>query len=163
MNTKGWTVDTALEHLLAIIRESDRRYEQRFTAHEEAVGRALTSHEHAAEKAERVTEKRFEAIDEFRQALSDAYGSMMPRTESEAARGAILEKIDLLSSRVGANVPRLEVDAKIKGIEDQVALLVQRMERSEGRNQGLSRGWAVLLGAFGLLATIAGLLGAFHK
>lgn len=43
-DVSGWTVDTLRAHLLAVMDERDRRYEQRFNASERAVEKAQEAH-----------------------------------------------------------------------------------------------------------------------
>jgi exonuclease VII small subunit len=58
------------EHLEAMMREADRRYEQRFAASEEAV-----------RKAERGMSVRLDSMNEFREALRDQANRMATRDE----------------------------------------------------------------------------------
>jgi|ERR1051326_2162380 hypothetical protein len=67
----------------------DRFMTAALTAQDEKVQLALTSAEKAITKAETATEKRFEAVNEFRQTLSD-----------QAATFATKEKVDDLSAQV---------------------------------------------------------------
>jgi uncharacterized membrane protein (UPF0136 family) len=95
----------ALETLYA---ERDRRYEQRFeasstamtaafVAQQAAITAALAAADRAVTKAELATEKRFEAVNEFRGSLSDLTSTMMTRTESTVLIGALTEKVELLA------------------------------------------------------------------
>ncbi len=107
-NVSGWTTDTLRAHLMHIIDERDRRYEQRYgqqeanlstamTAQEKAVQAALASSEKAVTKAEIAAEKRFDAVNEFRGQLSDQARDFMPRNEAELLVKALAEKIDTLT------------------------------------------------------------------
>lgn len=78
----GWTVITLKEHLEALLRESDKRYDQRFAAQESAT-------QYAQEKS-----------NEFRGSLEDVGKNQMPRTEAEAAYRSISEKVDALQARI---------------------------------------------------------------
>lgn len=143
----GWTVDSAMAHLLAL-READRhhydamregdnlRHEQRFVAQEKAVTNALASSKEAVTKADTASEKRFDSVNEFRQMVNDVVSRMMPRTEAESGMATNAEKIDALAARI---------------------------DRTEGRSGGLSQGWGYLVGAVGLLATFIAIFFALSK
>lgn len=73
--------------------ERDRRYEDRFTAMDEKTSLALTASEKAVTKAETSTEKRFDAVNEFRGTLSDQATNLLPRAEAAAKFTALEEKV----------------------------------------------------------------------
>lgn len=90
---------------------SDRRYEQRFEAQEKAVSAALaaaekavtaalTAADRAVAKAEAAAERRFEGVNEFRQALNDSQARNITRTEVDAKLQALVEKVDANSARI---------------------------------------------------------------
>jgi len=73
--------DIALrDHLEALIREADRRYEQRFAASEQAVL-----------KAEHTMNERLNSMNEFREALKDQSGKMATRSELERVEEMVQE------------------------------------------------------------------------
>lgn len=160
-DVEKWSVATLKVFVMALMTEADRRYMERFRAHEDAVNAALAAHQRAVEKAEAATEKRFDTINEFKQALSDAYAAMMPRTESLQGFASVNEKMDIMGQRVASNMLKTEVEARMGSLVQKIDDLQQRMERNEGRAQGMSRGWALLLGTIGLIATLTSLYVAF--
>lgn len=92
----------------------DLRYQQRFDASEraliaalgaaeKAVSSALQAAEKAVQKAEMAAEKRFEAVNEFRAALTDQTNALMPRVEATARIDSLGEKIADVSQRLAAN------------------------------------------------------------
>jgi hypothetical protein len=115
---EGWSIETALDYLLALLAAHDKRYEQRFeasqkaldaaltaqkeatwaafAAQEKAINAALASAERAVLKAEVAAEKRFEGVNEFRAQLGDQQRTLMPRVEAENRIGAMSEKIGVL-------------------------------------------------------------------
>jgi len=119
---QGWTLASYVTHNENFLVERDRRYQERFSAQQHAVELALSRvdiefHEHlrqyqteikaaldAAEKAigksEAAYEKRFEAVNEFRQTLSDQAATFMPRTEALQRADTNADKIDGLASRM---------------------------------------------------------------
>lgn len=96
-----------------LLDERDRQYAQRFAAQQEAVqaalqaakeavANALSAAKEAVLKAEDASNKRFEGVNEFRQALNDLSRLQMPRAEAEAVLGTMNEKIGALTSRLDA-------------------------------------------------------------
>jgi hypothetical protein len=91
--------------------QSDLRYQQRFDASslalaaalgaaKEAVAAALQAAKEAVNKAEIATEKRFDAVNEFRSSLTDLTRTMMPRTEADGLIKAQADKIDVALARL---------------------------------------------------------------
>lgn len=103
----GWTVDTLRAMMEARIGEMDKRYEQRFTAQQDAII-----------KSESATERRFESVNEFRAQLADQASRFMPRIESISRHDATAEKISDLSSRLDVAAGRTS------GLDKGWALLV---------------------------------------
>src|ERR1700689_1575360 len=67
-----------IESISTVMNERDVRYEQRFKAMDEKTSLALTASEKAVSKAETATEKRFDAVNEFRGTLSDQARLLIP-------------------------------------------------------------------------------------
>jgi len=100
-------VDKAVGHLRGLMDERDLRYDQRFKAQteavstamvaaEKAVAAALSAADRAVLKAEGSTEKRFEAVNEFRASLNDMMTRLIPRAEADQRFAAVVEKIDVM-------------------------------------------------------------------
>jgi len=145
----GWSVDTLKDHLTALMEESEKRLtasdnaaelrnEQRFTAQQQAIKDALISQKEAvaaalvaAEKAVLVAENNAEkwraSANEWRGAMNDRERNLMPRLEAEQSTRANAEKISILASR---------------------------MDKNEGRTNGL-------LTIFAIIAALAGLVSIF--
>jgi uncharacterized phage infection (PIP) family protein YhgE len=81
-------------HILKMMDERDIRYEQRFEAMDEKTSLALTSSEKAVTKAETATEKRFDAVNEFRGSLKDQASTLMPRAEAETKFKAYDDRLE---------------------------------------------------------------------
>lgn len=90
--------------------ERDKRYENRFQSQDEKTTLALTASKEAISKAETATEKRFDAVNEFRGALSDQAAMLLPRAE--------------------ANTKFENYDEKIANVQKEIQNL--RESRSEG-------------------------------
>lgn len=147
---------TVLDHILALLAEldiryrlllaeMDLRYQQRFDAQslalsaallsaEKAVQTALATADRAVIKAETATEKRFDAVNEFRAAYQDVISQQMPRAEAEQRLSALAEKVNEVKEIAGTQ---------------------------RDRGLGLNAGWAYLLGAVGLIGGVVSLVLAF--
>lgn len=130
-SVSGWTVDTARAHLASIIDANDRRYAARFAAQEVAMSAALAAAEKAVLKAEMASERRFEAVNEFRAQLADQAATFIPRIEAEA--------------RIARNT-------------DDLAGLASRLDRYEGRTGGVAASWGYLVGAAGVASAVVALI-----
>jgi CHASE3 domain sensor protein len=122
-----WTIGTLYEHLSQVLAERDQRYEQRFADLEKSLTVALAASEKAILKAESATERRFEAVNEFRSTLSDQATQFVTSAEN---------------------------DATILRISDRLEELANRVNRAEGRGIGLNAGWVYLLAGIAALGTI---------
>lgn len=78
--------------LLLVLKEMDKRYEQRFEAMDRGTATALASAKEAVLKAENSAEKRFEGLNELRGVVNDILGKTMPRTEAEAEYSRIRDR-----------------------------------------------------------------------
>jgi len=68
-----WTVGTLKEHVLKLMAEYDRRYQQQFTDSKEAVDKALES-----------LNKRLDGMNEFRNTLKDQESKYLTRSDAVA-------------------------------------------------------------------------------
>lgn len=110
----GWTVDTLKEYV-----------EQRFIAQEKAV-----------QIANEASEKRFDAVNEFRGQLGD---------------------------QVRTFLPRQEYNARHETLENRVSELTDRLNRTEGKSTGINAAWGYLVGAVGLATAVIGIILAFNN
>jgi hypothetical protein len=143
-----WTLDTLRTHFEALLKEIDRRVEQRFADQEKAVSAALAAAEKAvlnasaaAEKAvlkaESASDKRFEAVNEFRAALNDQSKMLITRDE---------------------------VEQRLKSNDDKTDLITSRMDRLEGRSDGSDKNKTdIRLWLLAAIATISILLVIIEK
>ena len=83
-----------LEAFKKLMDERDRRYQEHFRAMDEKTSLALTGSDKALTKAEISTEKRFDAVNEFRGQLKDQAATLLPRAEADTKFSAIEEKIE---------------------------------------------------------------------
>jgi len=116
---------SALDHIRALLAEKDLRDQQRFEAQQQAltaallsadtaVRAALTAAEKAVVKAETATEKRFESVNEFRQALGDQTASFPTRVEL----AALADRVTELATRLD------KAEGHGRGISASVAMMM---------------------------------------
>jgi hypothetical protein len=94
----GWTVDTLGAHLQRQHNDLITRLDERHVADDRAVQSALASAKEAVIKAEVASEKRFEAVNEFRSTLADQATRLLPRAEADARFKAIEDKVGIGAS-----------------------------------------------------------------
>jgi hypothetical protein len=129
-----------------LLREVDKRYEQRFKEQDEAlkaqqaallaaiaaqekmVSIALAAADRAVTKAEIAAEKRFDSVNEFRGQLRDQNATFLTRAEA---------------------------DQRFIALSDKVISLTARIDKAEGLGSGLSAGWGYLVGAIGMVIAVA--------
>lgn len=78
-----------------------------FKAAEQAVAVALANAEKATGKAETAAERRFESVNEFRQALTDQTATFIPRAEYEASNKVLTSSVSIANDRAAALELRL--------------------------------------------------------
>jgi hypothetical protein len=136
--TERWTVETVLIHTTALseaqhakfqatLEERELRYNQRFADTRTALEAALAAAEKAVVKAEVATEKRFEAVNEFRSMVNDLVSGKMDRAEFMLAVAGLSEKLEDLKERI---------------------------TRSEGRGQGLNAMWGYGLAVIMMIVAV---------
>jgi hypothetical protein len=125
-----------LSNIKELIEANDRNYNQRFESILQATQAALVASDRAVNKAEQASEKRFDAVNEFRSTLADQQRNLMPRAELEVMIKSMNDKIDALN-----------------------VATIARQSEGVGKQQGMA---TVALVA-GLVATIIGILIKFIK
>lgn len=115
------------EHLETLVAELDKRHQQRFAAQqvalkdallsqEKAVSAALAAAKEAVVKAEIASEKRFDAVNEFRQTLSDQTATFIPRAEAMIKFDGLDKAIDELKTSRDTSVGKIEGSDKSWGV-----------------------------------------------
>jgi len=137
-----WTLDSLYEFLERLIRESDRRYNERFNAQERAVEAALLSARSAVEKAEAESREWRRGSNEWRDAMSDKDARFLTREEADARFMARDTRITTYETAA----------------EKRFAALEKWQTLNEGRSGGLNAGWGYLLGAVGLASLVIGIV-----
>ncbi len=143
----GWNIDTLHAHLKSLIDTNESRAIERqafndkaltaaLAAAKELVSTAQTAADRAVQKAEVASEKRFEAVNEFRAAMDDQQRRLMPRQEVEVLLKALNDRIDVIS-------------------EALTQLGSQRI--------GVKEGWGWAVGIIGLVLALIGGIAAFWR
>jgi len=103
----GWTVDTLETHLSEKISALDRYCVTSFAQSKERVDMALAASDKAITKAELATDKRFDAVNEFRAALSDQTRDFMPRSVYDVQHKSMSERLEIIAASVTTMNSRL--------------------------------------------------------
>ena len=118
----GWTLDTLATHLSEKISALDRYCVTSFAQSKERVDMALAASDKAISKAELATDKRFDAVNEFRAALGDQSRELMPRSEYQVQHKSLSDRIDIVTATVTTLNSRLA--GKSEGVSSVGATVV---------------------------------------
>jgi hypothetical protein len=118
-----------------------------FAAQDKAIMAAMAAAERAVGKSEIATEKRFDAVNEFRAQLSDQAATFLPRAEFDRVTTAITEKID----------------ASNKTFSERLDDLRASRDTTSGKSAGMNAGWALLIGLAGVIATVLTIAAFFRR
>jgi|ERR1043166_99221 hypothetical protein len=155
-----WTLDTLRVYLIALLEEKfyslirsqeamgralEAKLEEQkesvqiaLVAQKEQVSQALASADRAVTKAETASEKRFEAVNEFRNTLADQQRNLMPRQEITVIVAAMEGKIQVIKD----------------ALDGKIGIIQQTLLKLEGRRSGISEGWGWAIGIIGLIVAI---------
>ncbi len=119
-----------LRELLEVkVRELEKRLDDRYEIQIDHVRSLFASAERADIKAEQSADKRFEAVNEFRQQLADQAVTFLPRAVYDTAHKAVNDKILVNSERLNS------MDLRLSSRLDVLAGITAggTSERAEGR------------------------------
>ena len=145
---------TALRQL---VDERDHRYEDRFTATDDKTSLALTSSKEAVAKAEAATEKRFDAVNEFRKTLADQATGFMPRQEYIANHQSMQEKIETQKESMTK-----EISALRDNVSKEIQSLRESRSETEGKSSGFNASWGIAISIAFLTVAILALFFTRH-
>ena len=100
--TNGWTFHTIYVYFISILKERDDRYEARWKAQEEATKQAFDAADKAVTKAEVVTSKRLDTMNEFRGALEDAHQTYLTIANYDLRHEELMRRIEIVDTRITA-------------------------------------------------------------
>ena len=146
----------------------ERMFHERLEQYRHEVELAFTASDRAITKAELATEKRFESVNEFRAQLSDQAARFMPRGETESmvsavrgeldnATGRIQERLTEMNAELAKMISRTEAIAFGDRNAERIQEVADRLNKSEGRGNGLNAGWIYILGVVAAMGTIVSL------
>ncbi len=142
-NNPEWTTANLLEFVQQILVEREReldertdRWKQQFADKDTRDQQRYESMQRAIDKAEAASEKRLDAVNEFRAQLKDQQTTLITRAEAEA---------------------------RFTAISDTLADIKERVTRFEGRVAGAASFWGIIVGAGGLLIAAILLVHDFAK
>jgi hypothetical protein len=156
------------ESLIGLLKEMDRRYDERFTsadkavaaalaAADKAVAAALAAAKEAVIKTEAAAEKRFTELSELRQVVADSLGRMMPRNEAEAEGARIREKMDDHARQDAA--AHTDENERIAALDKKIDALSNRDLGHKDTSATLRANIALIVSAAFLLLTLLSWLG----
>jgi UDP-N-acetylglucosamine transferase subunit ALG13 len=124
-------LEARVDNVKTLIDANDKNYNQRFENVIQATAQALAASDRAVSKAETASEKRFDAVNEFRATLADQQRNLMPR---------------------------LEVEIVTKGMNERIEKVENAIILQAGKGQGMSYLWGYIVGVVGVLIAIISLL-----
>jgi hypothetical protein len=181
VSVSGWTTDTLLAYIKALLDERDLRFTQALEAHErycaasEQVTRetflskdalaaarelAITQKFESQEKAvtsamlaaDKATVVAEHTAEKWRLSANEWRGAMDDRERNYVMRSTYEQAI--LSIK-GSH------DAAMLGLQKQFQDIKERLDKAEGKGTGLASFWGYVLGAVGLLSTVIGIFAYF--
>ena len=149
--------------------------DERYATQTKATDAAFAAQQTALLSALAATDKRFDAVNEFRQQQSDLIRNFLPRAEYETAHTSLEVAVADVRSRMdtmgGTIVPRNETDAWRNALLAKIDDLSKRMDVEQGSGKGArevvanSRAQiAIIIAAIAAIAAIASIIVyAFHR
>lgn len=143
------------------IDERDRLYTDRFKATDEKTTLALNASKEAITKAETATEKRFDAVNEFRGTLSDQAATLLPRAEALSKFAGYDEKFEDVKKEMAAfrESHRVMIGNLQQGLSASGGQHAAERESRQQSNWGVSQALLVGIALVGwLVAIVVGVL-----
>ena len=125
-----------IDNIRTLINANDKNYNQRFDNVTAATNAALAASDRAVTKAELASEKRFDAVNEFRATLADQQRNLMPRNEVEIINNSLSERLEKIENRL---------------------ILI------EGKGVGIGQGMGYVIGIIGAIIGVVSFLINFAK
>jgi molecular chaperone DnaK (HSP70) len=119
------------KHFTELLKEKDKRDQQRFEAQTQGITAAMSAAEKAITKADNATEKRFDGVNEFRGALDDYTKTLAPRSEVATLKESMTKSLG-------------EIE--------------KRLERIDGRKEGMSVVTATMITVGSVIISLSGFL-----
>jgi len=118
---QGWSVDTALDHVLSLLAASDKRYEQRFEAQEKAIHAALMSVKEQTKNSFDASEKAIVKAEEAQKAYNQSHNDLARKMDDQSK----------------ATMPRTETESRFRSLEEKINELKEFVARGGGEAHGV--------------------------
>lgn len=170
---ESWSLETLLDHVLALITAHDRRYEERFLASQRALDlgfsgqKAAIDSAFAAQKA--AVEAAFSAQKEAINAALAAADRAVAKAEASTDKrfDSVNEFRATLDNQQRTLIPRSEVAVLIEGVTEkinnvnkQIENVVKQLDAIDAERRGVKGGWGYAVGVIGFVLTILAILGS---
>lgn len=137
-----WTPDLLYKHLVALLKEFDVRYENRFRASQEAI-----------HKAEEATKVHFQTVNEWRTLVQSMIDGLMKREEALNRLQQIADRSDQNAERAAERFRSME-----KSFAEQVTVINNRLGAIENTRTGVTQGLGYIVTIIFVTAAVVGLV-----
>lgn len=175
MPKDGWSIETALDHVLALVAAADKRYEQRFEASEKALDIGFSGQKSAVDAAfasqKSAIDAAFAAQKEGISAALAAADRAVNKAElsTEKRFESVNEFRATLDNQQRTLIPRSEVSVIQDGLNEKIAQLTKQIDEIRAANstsvaerRGVKDGsrdsWGFVVGIVGFVMGLVGLL-----
>src|SRR5687768_7752671 len=131
----------------ALQRERDLRYEQRHEAQQEAIKNAFLAAKEALAIKDRADRDALELAREIQKYKDEKANNLR----------------DQIGTERGLYPTRQELKAAVEKIEVAIAPVLTQIALQQGKSSGLDKGWAILISAISLVATVVGIIAYLSK
>ena len=127
-----WTVETLKESVDQRFGDNQKAVDTALLGQEKAVGAAFLASEKAIIKAEILTDKRFDTVNEAIIKVTTQSLELMPRAEYVANHKALDDKIEVINSALNKTSGDKNLFVTTSELDTKLTLVVNRMEASLG-------------------------------
>lgn len=165
MEANNWTVETLKESVDQRFADNQKAVETALLAQEKAVNTALLAAKEAVIKAEILTDKRFDSVNETVTQVTGQNANLLPRAEYVANHKALDDKIEVInntmsktSSERGLYATHADVAAAVEGITNTIKPIVEYINRQQGQASGSQITMGKIYATLGAFTAILGVL-----
>jgi tetrahydromethanopterin S-methyltransferase subunit G len=119
------------DYMVALLREQEKRFEQRLSDMQIALAAALAAVEKATVKSELAVESRLTGMNEFRSQMADQQATLVRKSE---------------------------VDYRFDALEKKVDTAIAQLQTSKGREAGLGLAWGIVVVVVTLILSAVGVV-----
>lgn len=144
-----------ITHLRELVRERFDSVERQFTAERELGDQKFTA---VNTRFEERDDRSRQAAIESRVSLDAALAAAKEAVSEQNKANTLAIGKSELATQKQIDALSLLMTTSATGLDEKIADIKGRLDRNEGRSSGFSAGWAILVGAFGLLAAAASII-----